>query len=416
MLLTESLCCPNCKSADLKASQNHLGCKQCGSAFPVHADVPLLLKPELVADYPQRLSAAIGLNPAAVREAFLASAIYGYERPGLSAEFSNIRGRFPSVFEKPASPTEDLQLSAISNMAAPVLERDKLTSRSIRFRNGPTLLHSTGPNPHHVSYHLYRGDEEVVFDGERSIFPVPFLPGTELTVPVTIKAPEAPGRYRFELFVVQEWIGWSEPLMTCEIEVVDHLSPPYAPGLTHGWTYEEDFSSSVDFFNSALALHDQPKVIELACGLYPLSASANVEKIEKHYACDLCYSELILSSHHHQNKKLQFICADVDDLPFKNCYFDLVVICAALHHFPDPIRTLKKLADLLKIGGHIVLVREPCFIDVRAEGYVRDLLFGFNEQVFLPEEYAFFFERAGFKSFSGRVDFGGSLKVIIEKS
>jgi len=48
----------------------------------------------------------------------------------------------------------------------------------------------------------------VALEGQRSAFVEPILPGESTTVPVTVKAPQAPGSYRLVLSPVQEGVKW----------------------------------------------------------------------------------------------------------------------------------------------------------------------------------------------------------------
>jgi ubiquinone/menaquinone biosynthesis C-methylase UbiE/uncharacterized protein YbaR (Trm112 family) len=45
--------------------------------------------------------------------------------------------------------------------------------------------------------------------------------------------------------------------------------------------------------------------------------------------------------------------ADADELPFADEAFDLVMAIGVLHHLPNPQRTLRRLARLIRPGGHI---------------------------------------------------------------
>ena len=63
--------------------------------------------------------------------------------------------------------------------------------------------------PVRVSYHWRsRSGEVVVFEGERSPPPAPIRPGEVALVPVTVAAPDEPGRYVLELDLVEEGVRW----------------------------------------------------------------------------------------------------------------------------------------------------------------------------------------------------------------
>jgi SAM-dependent methyltransferase len=366
-------------------------------------------------DYRETLSNFLGLSlPETLTDVFIGSAAFGYRRPGMSAEFSNLRGRFPNLFPEEAADHQEGELAAIGRFLAPSFRAGETTTRSIRVRNGPRLLQTAGPNPHALSYHLYRDGDVVQFNGERSAFPVPLRPFEEMTVPVTIALPDELGEYELGLHLVEEHVNWGPELARYKLSVDDVQRPQYTLGLTGEFDYREDFNDAIKVLDEAIARHKSPRILELAGGLYPLSAHTSARPLE-HYVVDLCFPELQLSRLHYADRSIKFVCGDVDALPLRRGSFDIVVICAALHHFPDPITTLERIKPMLTDNGNVVIVREPCFVDIRAEGYVRDLLAGFNEQVFLPEEYNAMFEIAGYKTLLGKVDFGGGLKVVLGK-
>ena len=51
----------------------------------------------------------------------------------------------------------------------------------------------------------------------------------------------------------------------------------------------------------------------------------------------------------------RFLVANVMDLPFENCTFDLVVCNGALPHFPDLKGSLREMKRVLKNGGRLII-------------------------------------------------------------
>jgi 2-polyprenyl-3-methyl-5-hydroxy-6-metoxy-1,4-benzoquinol methylase len=47
--------------------------------------------------------------------------------------------------------------------------------------------------------------------------------------------------------------------------------------------------------------------------------------------------------------------ADINDMPFKNGYFDIVVCIGVIQHTPNPEKTIKDLFDLVKSGGSLII-------------------------------------------------------------
>lgn len=406
-----------------------LSCSDCGVTYPVRNAVPLMTPPSQTVSRIARLKDLLNIHHVddeAIGEAMMCATGYFYDRPGLEQEFANIVGRFPGIETRAdQNPGEVRQrgpsrLAAVTEMLGAEFLPGERTSRSIRLRNDtPAETFATiAPNPHHLSYHIY--DEAgglVEFEGARSAFPIELPPGAELTVPLQIQAPQAPGRYRLDVLSLQEGVLWHDeaPIMSVPI-VVDagaaRVSP--AAGLDGEFDYQTDFATSVDVTRQGVANVAQPEILEVACGLYPVSASLLGEGV-KLTAVDLCWPELQLSSliyNHHDKSAVRFVCADVEALPFKPGSFDAVVICAALHHFPDPTFALSSLRRYLKPGGALVLLREPSLVNIADVNYLADLRRGFNEQQFQLEEYGVMLDRAGFAIEQSRVDYGGSLKLV----
>jgi SAM-dependent methyltransferase len=59
--------------------------------------------------------------------------------------------------------------------------------------------------------------------------------------------------------------------------------------------------------------------------------------------------------------------ADMEALPFRDESFDGVMFVAALHHVPDPFRTLREALRVLRPGGQL-FAYEPNSLRVRADG------------------------------------------------
>ncbi len=53
------------------------------------------------------------------------------------------------------------------------------------------------------------------------------------------------------------------------------------------------------------------------------------------------------------------VLADMNDLPFHDNYFDLIICSATLHHSADLTGTLAEIARILRPGGRVIVVNEP---------------------------------------------------------
>ena len=419
--------CPSCRAGavdDVSGPNTPLTCRACSAQYPVRHTVPLMIKPADLADRVSQIKQNLSLQyipDEALIDVLGAGVRYAYTRPGMGVEFGNLIGRFANFLEPPGGspePEVSSRLIAVTDMLCPTFAPGEQTTRTIRFKNtSATDIATQGQHPAHISYHLYDAKNRLIeFEGLRSAFPIPIQAGAELTVPVNVRTPKAPGAYRLVLCLVEEGLLWHPPITSIDVTVRSNPYPLSKPeGDSAAFDYPADFRKSIDFVTQALAGTPSPKILEVACGLYPVSAYL-VPDGASVTAVDLCWAELQMASLIHNregsNIPVQFVCADVDDLPFAPGGFDAVVICAALHHFPNPKATLGRLRRYLRPGGFLIVVREPASVNIADEGYLSDLKRGYNEQQFLFEEYISMLAANDFTYRHGQVDFSGSLKFV----
>ncbi|TYB45630.1 class I SAM-dependent methyltransferase [Actinomadura chibensis] len=104
------------------------------------------------------------------------------------------------------------------------------------------------------------------------------------------------------------------------------------------------------------------RVLDAGCGEGYLSRTltglgADVDGV------DACQSLIdAASAHPSPEGKARFAHATVDDLPFADGTFDLVVCNHLFSHLPDPTDALREIGRVLKSGGRLVLLTlHPCF-------------------------------------------------------
>jgi len=74
---------------------------------------------------------------------------------------------------------------------------------------GSQVLSSRYRNPVHVSYHWFNKEgSPVIYDGLRTQLPFDIYPGDSAVFGVRVKAPDATGRFRLKLALVQELVAW----------------------------------------------------------------------------------------------------------------------------------------------------------------------------------------------------------------
>ncbi len=109
----------------------------------------------------------------------------------------------------------------------------------------------------------------------------------------------------------------------------------------------------VDFLSGQLLAGDGPyTVAELACGtgigsdMFSLQPSVSLS-----VGLDINTSMYQLE----KNRALgsRFVVGDLEKAPFKKESFDLVWSSSSLEHFPDRVRAVRAMAELVKPGGHL---------------------------------------------------------------
>jgi ubiquinone/menaquinone biosynthesis C-methylase UbiE len=124
----------------------------------------------------------------------------------------------------------------------------------------------------------------------------------------------------------------------------------------------------------------------------------------------------ILASIMHSNNpavregRAGFASFDMMHPPFHDGAFDVICICAALHHIPSPDQFIRTLAPILSSRGRFVALREPCVVNPTEPAYITELVNSFNEQMFELSEWHDIITRGGLTLDSAVIDFGCSLK------
>jgi SAM-dependent methyltransferase/uncharacterized protein YbaR (Trm112 family) len=440
----ELLVCPRCKEGGIAFSASAGECRNCHAILPIRNSVPLLLNPDAYLDVAATLSPHMqSAEPGAIEIALGSALRFQLQDREKRAEFSNIIDRYPGVLNAISAVPQTSTVSTarqppftlVSSYFEPVFVPSSKRYRSLRIRNNTSrIIASTGDHPFSLSYWLYHGDLQICGNGIRSRLPIPLLPGAEQTVPVQIQAPDEPGHYRIVVLMVEEYVRWyeSSPLLIAELHVTADPQPwadltsQQVDQLTKPFDLRQDIvNAGLCYAEAVQAIRvadngDTPIVLELACGSRP-QALLHFQRGTRVVASDLCFPQVQLGCLEFvralpdARDSFLFCCGDVYNPPFTDSSFDIVMICAALHHFSNIVDALRLVARLLKPDGKLVLLREPCFVNAADLNYLRELQNGFNEQQFEIEEYFWMLKQSGFILDSARVDFGGSLKLIAAK-
>lgn len=388
--------------------------------------------PSRLADVTMAVCKTLELPPQA-HEAVAGALAASFDRTGISyidAEIAALSSRFgqdlgselPS-FENERSEPQDLAF--IRHFSPPIAPRRTTISRSVRLRVGEALR----PDGRQVAGFGYRwrrpygGPLARAIDDVRNWLsaatpvPIALSPGREVTLPVRIRTPRALGRY--ELTIHPTVNGRVRPGvdMRFDVEIVADV-----PGLPVGAVvddYGRDHQNATAMLREYLGAHRRAAslVLEVASGVNP-HALPLIEDGHTVIATDVCSNQMRLGAIFAEynlkpfNHALGFAAADAFNAPFQPAQFDGVVMYSALHHFPDPVAFLQRLAALVRDGGFIGVFCEPCSPFPYGGAYMRDLSAGINEQVFSVEEYRQILQSAGLTEHDVRND-GGSFKAIL---
>ena len=110
-----------------------------------------------------------------------------------------------------------------------------------------------------------------------------------------------------------------------------------------------------------LALKPGDRVLDIACGTGKFSRNFASVVGPKGFAAGLDVSRPMLERAVKENEKeghdnLAFVRASASELPFKKQSFDAVCCFAALHLFPEPMKTLDEIVNVLAPEGRIALL------------------------------------------------------------
>ncbi len=433
--LLDLLICVACGEEDLEQHDDEVICAHCKSVYPIVNRVPMFLKNSTMVDAAASIARELGgLEVRDVQRAFGSALRYRIDDPWLRTEFSNIVERYPvgSQNQRPDStPQTTGHLRLLVDYFNPYFEQGTATFRSFRIRNETgRVLASEGDKPFHISYWLTDSDGNKT-EGVRSRFPVPLLPSKDLTVPVLIQALNKAGDFKIEVMLVQEFVAWDEagPIYTGVLHSVPSLPNRDLVRTPHNgsFVFELDLEYCKNVIEMAASevrgqTDSEPlNVLEFACGSDPQTLryyQPNTNVV----ACDLAFPQVQLAALAWAKRgivpldRYAFASADVLNPPFRKKTFDLIIVCAALHHFSDTTAALSILATLLKANGKIVLLREPGKIAVDDPTYIRELANGFNEQQFELAEYDVMYDRAGLAPVYEQLDFECSYKAILRSA
>lgn len=429
-------------------------CAQCGTAYPVVARVPLMFERVVVPAKPQYAAAQTArdlltafhlptdaMHVLQVRRLIAQQPVFGNAmvRTEAAQFLDRVRSSGHSVGAAAQGapglahdgapngvPSVQARMCWLRDYIPRIIPPGYNFTANVRFRNtGAGPLRHAPPANMQLAPRWLHGDGSTVEGAEdmRTPLPLDVQPGQELTLPLGLVAPRQEGRYRLRLIMVEEGVGWLEDDAIDIPVIVRRVSWAETPA---GWTfepetlldYDADHARGRDIMRRWVAELGvrHARILEIGGNAYPVVAgiegelhNVDVDLLGLQIGC-LVQDRMELEQ---PGRRVRQLCADADELPYADGYFDAIVMFASLHHFPDPARTLAHVATKLRAGGFIGLFCEPVghvhpgAVDA---DYLRELQRGVNEQSFLMREWADIVRAARLRVSEAIVQ-GGSLKA-----
>lgn len=437
--------CPSCRAA-LRVSPPAAQCTGCARAFSLENGAldlygeysALAGVPAVDPGFCRRVADALRFprDPAVqarVARAVSASALAASD-PAYTAEIAELADRLgiaaPPSAANPAAPASaantQLRVRVEQTYIESHLPAGQMLMRTLRIRSlGPSRLSSEATPPLHLAYHwLDAQGAVVVWDGRRTRLPVDIAPGAALSVIAQIDTPPQAGNYILRFAMVVEGVQWVD-IEGGDLPLAIGGEPRSTLGVGQtgcNYDYAQDHivgAAMVAQHLEARRSGPHPRVLEVGGGVHP-QASALVPSGCEAVSVDISFCQAQLGAlyfDHVETSKgpgLAFVTCDAHAPPFAAASFDCAIMFAALHHFAEPARMLRALAEAVKPDGFIGVMCEPCVPGPTSGEYLRDLRKGINEQIWTLQEYGVIFERAGLQAVAGHVD-GASLKVILDR-
>jgi SAM-dependent methyltransferase len=327
--------------------------------------------------------------------------------------------------ESPARPAIEVDnsaatLSILDHYLSHAVPAGARIKRSVRIKNeGAKAFNSLGDTPVYISYHWLDASGTIIeFDGLRSPIPIDLSGGSSITIICDINTPAIAGEYQLQFQAVIEGLRWmEEATLDISVRVEGQAARPTEFEYTsNSYSYAEEHAIGLYMIGDAVQSFDGTKrILEIGGGIHPQSnalTASDCVVISIDISSPMSQLGQLYFDHATKNDRIAFITCDAHEPPFAAGTFDCAAIFSALHHFAEPVRLLSNLRKVVKDGGFIAIMCEPCEPERDDPMYLRDLRKGINEQIWTVEEYLEIFRRSKLRVRSGRVD-GGSLKAIL---
>lgn len=444
--------CVCCNSVSLNLTDTSILCNQCSACYPIVHNVPILFSDVVVVqpaeqrpsqEFAQQMGDAFSLTASTsmvglIQDIFSKEYKFGdflidvesrqfidrvrNSGNSLSEQTATIYGDVDDQNDSPVNFSHLVGYRWLLDYLPQQVQISSTFTSNVRLENTGTSTISSHTNPPiFISYHWRDLEGSMVIqEGHRTPIPIELLPGRQLTVPMLITAPDHVGQYLLEITLVHEGIRWiDETAKIILIEIVSNA--PLDPASKWQQTqlvlesYAADHHRGVELLKQRIERLGipQPKILEIGGNANPMiqQLSGQLYNVD----VDVHGLQVGVLATQRSGVEIQFICADANELPFIDSFFDCIVIFSSLHHFPDLRTTMKALARKVRSGGFIAVLCEPIshyFGDSIPSDFLNELLKGVNEQTFSLAEYADIFSYAGLNSEDVIADVG-SLKAFL---
>ena len=164
---------------------------------------------------------------------------------------------------------------------------------------------------------------------------------------------------------------------------------------------------------SEVALRDNATVLDVACGNGSLLAALNNKTPINGFGIDI--ADRMIKNAAANNPGMEFRVSGCESIHFENCSMDVVIVCAAYHHFPDTAAFAKEAKRVLKPNGTIYIadIYLPTVLRFFINPFV-SLSGAGDVRFYSPKEITGSFEQYGFTAMETKL-FGHVQIVVIQK-
>ena len=155
------------------------------------------------------------------------------------------------------------------------------------------------------------------------------------------------------------------------------------------------------------------RILDVACGTGTLLYEMNSKKEIRGFGVDI--SEQMIENAKAKNPKMEFHVSSSEALPFSDNSMDLIVVCAAYHHFCDVKGFAKEAARVLKPDGVIYIadIYVPSLLRILINPFVPLLSKKGDVKIYSPKAITDNFSQYSFKDENFVKQ--GTLQVVVVK-